>query len=137
MVLFLRLGGLCETHYDPHGYIEGQELPPHPGFLRLQKQGDMMATMMGWLEEVEVGGATAFADPGNEVLIWPKRGSAAFWFNLDRKGYRDTRLLHGGCPIIKGSKWILNKWIFYFDQFKKFPCGLSQNEYNKPFNGVY
>ena len=97
----------------------------------------MMATMMGWLEDVEVGGATAFADPGNEVLVWPTRGSAAFWFNLDRKGFRDQRLLHGGCPIIKGSKWILNKWIFYFDQLKKFPCGLKDNEFNKPFTGVY
>ena len=97
----------------------------------------MMATMMGWLKDVEVGGATAFADPGHEILVWPRRGSAAFWFNLDKKGFRDRRLLHGGCPIIKGSKWILNKWLFYFDQFKKFPCGLKDTEFNKPFNGVY
>ena len=54
---------------DPHGYIEGAELPDHhPGFQRLKKQGDMVATLMGWLEDVELGGATAFAAKGNIIL---------------------------------------------------------------------
>lgn len=131
------LGGLCETHFDPHGYIEGQELPPYKEFQRLKKQGDMIATLMGWLEEVEEGGATAFAEPGHEVLVSPTKGSAAFWLNLDRKGYRDRRLLHGGCPIIKGSKWILNKWVYYFDQFRKFPCGLDREGFFPPYKGHY
>jgi len=49
-------------------------------------------------------------------VIMPTRGSIAFWYNLDRKGYRDLRATHGGCPILKGSKWILNKWIYYYNQ---------------------
>jgi prolyl 4-hydroxylase len=131
------LGGVCESHFDPHGYIEGAELPPHPGFQRLKKQGDMLATVMGWLNDVEAGGATAFCHPGHEVLIWPTRGSAAFWFNLDRKGHRDKRVLHSGCPVIKGSKWIVNKWIYYFDQFKKFHCGLSEERTFEPFKQYF
>eukprot|EP00095_Tigriopus_kingsejongensis_P001284 maker-scaffold359_size197282-snap-gene-0.21 protein:Tk01284 transcript:maker-scaffold359_size197282-snap-gene-0.21-mRNA-1 annotation:"hypothetical protein DAPPUDRAFT_308081" len=131
------LGGLCETHYDPHGYIEGVELPPHPKFKRYLKWGDMMATTMAWLEEVEAGGATGFASPGHEVLVWPRKGSVAFWFDLDRKGHRDTRLLHGGCPIIKGSKWILNKWIHYYDQFPKYRCSLDPTDFIEAFTGVY
>lgn len=131
------LGGLCETHYDPHGYIEGVQLPPHPKFKRYLKWGDMMATVMGWLEDVEAGGATGFTDPGNEVLIWPRKGSVAFWFGLDRKGHRDKRLLHGGCPILKGSKWILNKWIHYYDQFNKVPCSLNPDDVVLPFEGIY
>ena len=49
----------------------------------------------------------------------------AFWWSLDRKGHRLQKTLHGGCPILKGSKWIFNKWVHYFDQWKKFPCGLK------------
>ena len=55
----------------------------------------------------------------------PNRGSVAFWWSLDRKGHRLQETLHGGCPILKGSKWIFNKWVHYFDQWKKFPCGLT------------
>ena len=134
------LGGLCETHFDPHGYIEGVELPPHPLFQRLKKQGDMAATVMGWLEDVEAGGDTAFAPgPGmNNVVVKPEKGSAAFWYDLDRKGYRDRRLLHGGCPILKGSKWILNKWIHFFDQFRYLPCAIKPDmEFFPPFNNYY
>ena len=75
---------------------------------------------------------------GYETVVHPRKGSAAFWFNLDRRGFRDQRLIHGGCPILKGSKWILNKWIFYFDQFRKIPCALRpEEEFIKPFQGVY
>ena len=131
------LGGLCETHFDPYGYTEGAQLPDKGGFLKLRRQGDMMATMMGWLEDVPAGGATAFSMPYHETLVWPERGSAAFWFNLDKKGHKDKRLLHGGCPIIKGSKWIVNKWIYYFDQFHTHPCSLGSGEYIKPFSQHY
>ena len=127
------LGGLCETHYDPHGYLEGVKFPPHPAFQRYHKWGDTVATLMGWLRDVDAGGATGFASPGNEVLVWPRRGSVAFWYDLDRKGHRDTRLLHGGCPIVKGSKWIMNKWIQYYDQIFTHPCGLKSNGKYKGF----
>ena len=30
-----------------------------------------------------------------------------------------------GCPVLKGSKWILNKWMYSFDNFKKFPCSIT------------
>ncbi len=131
------LGGMCEVHYDPHGYNEGVELPPHRGFKRLQKQGDMIATVMGWLDHVEAGGATAFTALGHEAVVWPERGSAAFWLNLDRKGFRDKRLLHGGCPIVKGSKWILNKWLYYFDQMWRMPCGLDSDATYESVNISY
>lgn len=37
---------------------------------------------------------------------------------MDRKGHRVLASEHVGCPVLKGSKWILNKWIYSFDQFK-------------------
>ncbi len=130
------LGGLCETHIDPHGYIEGKvELPKSRE--NLKKCGDMFGTVMGWIGEEPIGGATAFIYPNHEVTVWPRKGSAAFWFNLDRKGHRDVRTSHGGCPVLRGSKWIVNKWIYYFNQFSEFPCGLHERDYVLPFQGHY
>ncbi len=132
------LGGTCAIHTDPAGYIEGVEIPDHdPSFKRLVKQGDMIATFMGWLNDVPAGGATAFVRPYFEQLVWPTRGAVAFWWDLDKKGYRDYRTQHGGCPIVKGSKWILNKWVYYFDQFKNYPCALDTEKRQDPFSNHY
>ena len=129
------LGGLCEKHLDPHGYIEGAEAK---GLNKgLVQSGDMLGTVMAWLGDVEGGGGTAFLHQKVERTLMPKRGSVAFWYDLDAKGYRDFRTLHGGCPIIKGSKWILNKWIFYYNQVKKFPCTLNKKDYFQPPKGHY
>ena len=128
------LAGLCETHIDPHGYLEGTELSVDR--LGLKRSGDMMATIMGWIEDAPIGGATAFINPYQEVTVWPTKGSAAFWFNVDRKGFRDRRTVHGGCPVLHGSKWILNKWVYYFDQVDKYPCTLDPEEKFKPFAGL-
>lgn len=127
------LGGLCEVHIDPHGYLDGAELPPSRFGLR--KSGDMFATIMGWINREPVGGATAFCYPYKEVLVWPTRGSAAFWYDLDRKGSRNAKTNHGGCPVLKGSKWIVNKWVYYFDQFKRYPCHVDPNAEPKGFTG--
>jgi prolyl 4-hydroxylase len=48
--------------------------------------------------------------------VTPRRGALAFWYDLDAKGYRMPSTIHGGCPVLKGSKWILNKWVYYFNQ---------------------
>jgi prolyl 4-hydroxylase len=88
--------------------------------LLLLQTGDMIGTVMAWLGDVDAGGATAFFHNQAERTLMPTRGSAAFWYDLDRKGYRDMRTYHGGCPIVKGTKWILNKWIFYFNQVQIF-----------------
>jgi hypothetical protein len=92
---------------------------------------------MAWLGDVEGGGGTAFIHESTERLLMPKRGSLGFWYNLDMKGHRDRRLSHGGCPVLKGSKWIFNKWINSFDQFQKFPCGLQTDGFFPAPTGHY
>ena len=129
------LGGLCETHIDPHGYIEGAELPMERRML--VRSGDMFATVMGWISDPPVGGATAFVTPMKEVIVWPTKGSAAFWYDLDRKGYRDRDTMHGGCPVLKGTKWILNKWIYYYNQWPKYSCSLHPVAKVHGFKGLY
>ena len=61
------LGGLCEQHIDPHGYLEGKALPPSRESLR--RTGDMIGTFMAWLEDVGAGGGTSYTVPGMENLL--------------------------------------------------------------------
>lgn len=117
------LAGLCENHVDPHG-IEERKIPRHRQDLPII--GDMIGTLMAWLSETEAGGATVFLSPGYEALMMPERGSAGFWYNLDSSLYRDSKSKHAGCPVIKGSKWIVNKWMYAYDNFSKFRCKLEK-----------
>ena len=114
------LGGLCEDHNDPYGYNDGVKLTPDRQ--KLVKSGDIFGTVMGWLSDTQAGGATTFFANDKPLLIWPRKGDAAFWFGLRSDGSKEHRVYHGGCPVIAGSKWILNKWIYTFDQFSKLPC---------------
>ncbi|XP_071535121.1 prolyl 4-hydroxylase subunit alpha-2-like [Panulirus ornatus] len=113
------IGGLYVTHTD---YLM---INPDPASYSQWEHflGDRFATFMVYLSDVEAGGATVFPRAG--VTIWPKRGSAAFWWNLYRSGVGDENTRHGGCPVLHGSKWICNKWIHYNDQFQSHTCGLN------------
>ena len=32
--------------------------------------------------------------------------------NLKTSGLKDPLTAHGGCPVLVGSKWITNKWVY-------------------------
>ena len=61
------LGGLCEQHIDPHGYLEGMHLPRSRESLKFT--GDMIGTFMAWLTDVGAGGGTSYIAPG-KILIF-------------------------------------------------------------------
>ena len=64
------LGGLCEQHIDPHGYLEGKDLPPYREYMR--RTGDEIGTFMAWLTDVGAGGGTSYTLPGMEKIdgLW-------------------------------------------------------------------
>lgn len=123
------LGGQYTTHMDPHGYHEGA-LKDFEAKNLGHQTGDRIATFMVYLQGVELGGATVF--PLTGTTIEATAGNAAFWVNMLKTGRPDKLTHHGGCPVLVGSKWITNKWIFYHDQMMKNPCDLDFN--NQRFN---
>ena len=120
------LGGLCESHIDPVGILEQDENHTKMNMPNLLIHGDILGTVMAWLSNTEAGGGTSYLSPGYEGVILPERGAIAFWYDLTSDGRRDIHSTHGGCPVLKGSKWIMNKWIHMYDNFKRFRCKLRQ-----------
>jgi len=110
--------GLQVAHYSTggHYYLHQDPIflytdPEHP--VRLDDAnfitGDRMATLMIYLSDVAGGGRTAFPRLG--VAAEPSKGAAVFWRNLLPTLKSDMHLLHGGCPVLLGSKWVANKWV--------------------------
>jgi len=48
------------------------------------------------------GGATVFPNAAQTVL--PSQGSILFWYNLHSDGLVNPNTLHGGCPVLYGTK---------------------------------
>ena len=116
------LAGMVTTHHDAYGYEKGRVLTEKK--YHLSYSGDTMATFMGWINEPAGGGYTVF--PKTNTFYKPIKGDAVFWVNLSSSHYKERNVEHTGCPVLKGSKWILNKWIFSYDQWDRFPCLLNE-----------
>ena len=91
------MGGFYNSHYD--AYQDG--IP--------REFGNRIATAMFYLSDVAAGGATVF--PELQLAVRPEKGAMLFWYNLFRTGEVDRRMLHTGCPVLSGSKWVANRWL--------------------------
>ncbi|XP_016347581.1 prolyl 4-hydroxylase subunit alpha-1 [Sinocyclocheilus anshuiensis] len=100
------IGGRYEPHYD-----------------ELDDENGRIATFLIYMSDVEIGGATVF--PQVDVALKPKKGSAVFWYNLHKNGNVDLNTKHAGCPVLRGNKWVANKWIHEFGQEFRRRCSLS------------
>lgn len=75
-----------------------------------------------------MGGNTVFPKVG--VRVPSIRRSAVLWYNLLRSGEYDYRMMHAGCPVLIGTKWICTKWMRSLNQVFKHPCDLFENKIN-------
>ncbi|CAF1573558.1 unnamed protein product, partial [Adineta steineri] len=110
------VGGHYEPHYD---FARKSE---KDAFLGLGA-GNRIATWLTYLSDVEQGGATVFPVVGGHLK--PKKGSAAFWYNLYASGEGDYNTRHAACPVLIGNKWVANKWIHERGQEFRRPCLLD------------
>jgi prolyl 4-hydroxylase len=70
--------------------------------------GPRYGTLLVYLNDDFEGGETVF--PNINKTVKPEKGKAVFFYTTDENGNILTESLHSGNPVIKGEKWICNKW---------------------------
>lgn len=98
-------------------YLPGQEYKPHHDWLGatalardpLRGAGERVATVLGYLNVPEAGGATLFPRLG--LRVEPALGDVLAFANLDAAGEPAARSLHAGEPVAAGEKWLASLWI--------------------------
>ncbi|MDP2427247.1 MAG: 2OG-Fe(II) oxygenase [Methylobacter sp.] len=104
--------GIQVLQYEP-----GQEYRPHldwfdasiPGSAKqLKRGGQRVGTFVVYLTDVEAGGSTIFPNLGIEV--YPRKGSAVYFSNINEAGQPCRDTLHGGSPVITGTKVVATYW---------------------------
>lgn len=86
-----------------------------------------MATVLVYLTDVEEGGETIFPYEGRFGLehqatvdykscdvgfrYKPRAGDALLFYSMYPNNTLDKHSLHGGCPVIKGTKYVATKWV--------------------------
>ncbi|KAI5705819.1 hypothetical protein M8J75_002078 [Diaphorina citri] len=91
------------------------------------------ATMLFYLSDVQLGGATVF--PHFNLTVQARKGTAIFWYNTHTSGEIDNRMMHSACPVLLGHKWIGTYWIRYKYQTFHRPC--IPNEYHSSIDHFY
>eukprot|EP00197_Chlamydomonas_leiostraca_P008009 CAMPEP_0202866064 /NCGR_PEP_ID=MMETSP1391-20130828/7180_1 /ASSEMBLY_ACC=CAM_ASM_000867 /TAXON_ID=1034604 /ORGANISM="Chlamydomonas leiostraca, Strain SAG 11-49" /LENGTH=348 /DNA_ID=CAMNT_0049545977 /DNA_START=31 /DNA_END=1077 /DNA_ORIENTATION=- len=107
-------------HYDSHmDSFDPKEFGPQPS--------QRIATVLVYLSDVEEGGETVFKREGadaatKDIIDWrncndgsfkykPRLGDAVLFWSTTPDGEIDPHALHGGCPVVKGEKWVVTKWL--------------------------
>ena len=115
-VLRYQLGQKYDSHYDT---FDPESYGP--------QQSQRIASFLLYLTDVDEGGETHFPleGPGGlerlknidykscdyGLLVHPRAGDALLFWNVHPNTTFDKHALHGGCPVVKGEKWVATKWI--------------------------
>ena len=107
-------------HYDSHYDAFDEESYGKQASQRI-------ATVLVYLSDVEEGGETSFLFEGvggtdrirtvdykkcdTGIKYKPRAGDALLFWSIHPDMTRDKHSLHGGCPVVKGTKWTATKWI--------------------------
>lgn len=112
--------GLDRAHAEPmqgQRYRRGEEYRHHSDHFRIERDhwqferlrgGQRTWTAMLYLNAVAAGGDTEF--PRLDLCIRPEAGLLIAWNNMDRNGHPNSALLHAGCPVAEGNKYVITQW---------------------------
>ncbi|TPV61865.1 2OG-Fe(II) oxygenase [Aestuariibacter sp. GS-14] len=115
------LSGLPASQGEPLSvlkYEQYQQYKPHydafvgndAALHEMQKDGGQrIKTQICYLQPAEEGGETAFLRKG--LTVNPPAGSVLMFDNVDDDLNVLTASYHAGMPVVKGTKWIMTKWI--------------------------
>lgn len=107
----------CET-LQVVRYHPGQEFRPHldafnteheGGRREVRTGGQRAATFLVYLNEPEEGGSTDFPTLG--LSVQPRKRAALYWRHQTADGRLDSRVLHAGAPVRRGTKYAANIWL--------------------------
>ncbi|KAL6747374.1 hypothetical protein V8C86DRAFT_1333504 [Haematococcus lacustris] len=87
-----------------------------------------IATFLIYLRSPEEGGETVFKREGRDgadkavadwrtcsdgmgIKVKPRQGDAVLFWSATPSLELDPRALHGACPVIKGEKWSMARWL--------------------------
>lgn len=62
----------------------------------------------------------------SKFAVKPRKGDALLFYSQFSDGSLDPKSLHGGCPVLQGTKWAANVWIWNGCRF-----GVCKNPPNK------
>ena len=117
-------------------YGPGQEYRPHYDAYNLltargqrccARGGQRLVTALGYLKDVEAGGATRF--PKINVSVEARAGRLVVFENTSQDTTKPHPLsLHAGMPVLRGEKWAFNIWF----HAEAMPTVIDFSKYQSP-----
>mmetsp|Transcript_23931 Transcript_23931/g.35018 ORF Transcript_23931/g.35018 Transcript_23931/m.35018 type:complete len:504 (+) Transcript_23931:382-1893(+) len=128
--------------YNYHPDYSTPDKDPNFEFEPYKGGSNRFATVFLYLNNVDSGGYTVFTEapdigpprtppPGalemfeptswqhwllnicyEKLAVPPKLGSAALFYSITPDGRIDHKSIHGACPVVEGTKWGANLWIW-------------------------
>jgi len=94
-------------------YESGEFYKPHNDYFNfppeiISTDNDRIATIIFYLNDDFTGGKTNF--PKLDITVCPRKGSALF-FEYNYSKITNHLTLHGGMPVVHGTKYIATSWI--------------------------
>ena len=122
-VLRYEQGQKYDAHHD---FFNPSLYKGDQGTMRLIEHGarNRLATVLWYLSDVAEGGETIFPMEGGRahprsnahcedgLRVYPRQGRVIMFYSLKANGAHDDASLHGACPVVDGTKWAANKWVW-------------------------
>ena len=101
-------------HYDPgeqiadhYDFVDPRSTPDYAG--EIARNGQRIITFIVYLNDEYEGGETSFPKLGFSHR--GSKGEGIYFVNAQADLSPEMRMLHAGCPITRGEKWIVTQFV--------------------------